>query len=245
MHAVATADPPLNLEQARRLKIDMVEALYTNKRQKPFPHGGREYECSDEAIAHMSSALAVVLTSPTGMGGLIPAINAAFVTMSANINASIVGPNNISAGAVNAWSWQMDYNFRGMVVQRVSGLPGFSLDGSGYVDNVIKGFASGYGIGAESYVINQFPGSGGFQSMSQPAAATVNWSPTSNNVPWQPLNSNVVIDIPFDVFREALQGVVNRRNVLNRVRQDHKREIRLRTAVAAVIDYDVTTGWPP
>src|SRR5215831_16602835 len=60
MRVVADGDPELTLDQAKQLKIDLVEALYDNKREVPFIHAGREYECSDEAIAYMSSALAVV-----------------------------------------------------------------------------------------------------------------------------------------------------------------------------------------
>jgi len=239
MTVVADADPPLNLEQAKQLKIDMVEALYDDNRKKPFIYLSNEYECTDEAIAYMGAALAVV--TGDGSTGLANQINAGLINLVGQVN-GVIGA--INTGITNSVVFPNNNTTATTIANLVNNWATTSLM-YGTLQATVTPYYYMYRPSGAMPVSAGTVGYMGWSNVPLVMDVTIAWSGASAApISWQPLNSATMIDIPFVTFSAVVKAIVARRNELNLDRQRHKRAINLLTTVAAVIAYDVTDGWP-
>jgi len=67
---------------------------------------------------------------------------------------------------------------------------------------------------------------------------------SGTNVQWIPIGSTTPVNVTPAEQQAILQGIATRTNQLNLVRNSKNAAINALTTIDAVINYDVTTGWP-
>jgi hypothetical protein len=94
----ATVTPALQLAQAKQVKNDLVEGIFHHKRRLPYAYGAWSYDAHDESVTNLD--LLVQATIDTSV--LVASINAAFATITSQVNNTVVGGvNDTVVGGVN------------------------------------------------------------------------------------------------------------------------------------------------
>ena len=237
--------PPLQLPQAKKVKADLVDALYNYKRRLPYSYGWI-YDANDKAVMYMNSTLLNKLAE-TEPGGLLSAINGAFASLVDQLNPIYTSINanayhfDNSMVAVDGWSLSNAQNWGGVTLNpqpKTTG--GTGVSGLALHTHPYSGMYGGLAIPIPG------PGSAGTYRMSQSSYVTdvtVAFTPETAMVAWQPLNSASIVAISVDDFNDALSGILSRRNTLNNNRRTKQTAINALSTIPAVVAYDVTTGW--
>ena len=243
MTAFSTQVPPLQLPQAKKVKTDLVEALYDYKRREPYTYGW-VYDANDEAVMFMNSTLANILSDTGGPGSLVPSINNTFHSLTLQLNPIFTTINtnannfNTSMAVIDTWSGYMAQNWGGLSLNP-------ELHDSGGASNNVTAHSHQY-YNVSIIVPIRGTGSAGTYRMSQSSYVTdvtVGFTPATAMVAWQPLNSASIVAISVDDFNDALTGIVARNNTLNGSRVSKKSAINALASIPAVVAYDVTAGW--
>lgn len=241
------AAPGLSLSQAMQIKIDMVDTLYNYKRRAPYPHSdGQSYEASDEAVMYMAAAVAASGLYDR-LDELIGRIDAEFTSMITQLRTGVTNYNQ-GAAAIDQWSvghannWaslDLSYNPDG-------GVPG-DVNSDVFQSGTIvatRHFHTAILARASRDFINRNTGigAGGFLPMQQFTAPDVSGG-VQSTIWWQTLSSGAPYGINAITFRDALRGILARRNVLEQERRQNKAVIQGQGSIAAVIARDVALGW--
>lgn len=240
--AAAAQTPVLQLAQAKQVKVDLVEAIFHHKRRLPYAYGSWSYDAHDESVTNLDLQVQATATVSTDVSGLVASINAAFASITSQVNGTVggvnamVSANNSSAGAVNAWSAAYDANFSRLQLSLTSP----PANATQYV--IMSPVADSWRTGLGSGGFQSMAGVGGISGATVSGAATPGFS-HNGNITLQPLNAATPQSIPATDVSAALQGIANRRNSLNTNRLTKQIAINGLTTIAAVTAYDATTGW--
>lgn len=238
----AAQAPALQLAQAKQLKIDLVEAIFHHKRRLPYAYGAWSYDAHDESVTNVDLQVQATATVSTDVSGLIASINAAFTAITNQVNATVVGganamvnANNVSAAAVNDWSYYNAVNWPKISTQfgSLTGGVGGNHDYA-YLTSALAAVGSG-GFGNMAAVVN-------ITGATVSGALSPGFSHVGN-ITLQPLNAAAPQSIPATDVYTALLGIANRRNSLNTNRLTKQIAINALSTIAAVAAYDATTGW--
>jgi hypothetical protein len=232
MTAAAALAPPLQLDQAKQIKIDLVEAIFHHKRRLPFISGPWQYDARDESVANLEVLIRGTSTVGSSSSGLIANINVALSTITGQINS--VHSN------ITSWSGSMNTNFSQM---------NFLTSNAANID--MLGCINAYIIGGATVTISgsgSSPGPGPGSGAAQIAGASVSGSVTTDltyagNITMMPLNATTPQTIAASTVNTAIQGIASRRNTLNNDRLTKEVAINALTTIAQVVAYDATAGW--
>ncbi|PWT74315.1 MAG: hypothetical protein C5B60_06895 [Chloroflexi bacterium] len=237
---------PINLAQAKQVKIDMVDTIYEEKRAQWRPYGLYEYEGTDEAIRYMAAAVATMR-----LIGNMAEDALAVIVQHLNTNVGIDDGNRWPInGMINRWNsvgitdsegggWQ-DLGPNTTVVPGVPNPPPMAPTPPQTFSHTHSYHDTAY---RTTLNITLYDISGALTDQNLILGGGGNVTPAPVN--WQPLNTSSRIDIPFTSFAAALQAFVSRYTNLTTARQRHRREIAECMSIDDVVAHDVTAGWPP
>lgn len=243
--AASRLPTPISLAQAHRIKLDMVEAVYKNKRIAPYPYGAYVYEATDEAVAYMSAAVSA-FGLYNRVDELIGRVDAAFAQVVYLVNVN-VDQNNISAAQVNSWSANMQSNWSALTMSSGYGGDDYTVNtdpmGASGVPATIHWHQAPAGHQSFSFSSSPDTGSGGVQPMSHfaPIDTSVGGGIVSM-IRWNPISPPGIQWIDSIQFRDALRAIVARRRGLETIRAWHKQVIPTLLSIPAVIAHDVAGG---
>jgi hypothetical protein len=238
INVASQVSPQLTLAQAKQIKSDFVEALFNVKRRRPFVYS-YWFEATDEAVNHMSALVAMGLTSRVD-----EAITTMVGELNGNVNLSVYNANR-----VDTWSAQEQSNWIGLNISQYNvttyGNTGpFYNIGVNPPDSAWATHGHPTQLSRLGHQLNKGVASGGLGLLSMsPVSSQSVASGGLSAVNWQPLYVAGQVQINFTVFKDALQGIINRRVTLAAVRDSKKSQIESQTMIAGVIAVDAVAGW--
>jgi hypothetical protein len=217
--AALVTDTPLTLPLAKTIKLSLVDGIFNSKRQLPITALGRTWDASDQALMGMQAAIV-----SWDVAGAAFAADATLVNDFNNIGIATTRIANASANAAfSADSAPFTYidSFSPPPNQTPhSGAIAFmtAVAGGGITGNAA--FSANYG---------------------RPLSAITTQGPS---ISWPPLNSTVSVTLAMSDMRSLISSINSRRTTLQNTRLTKQNAINALSTIAAVIAYDVTTGWP-
>jgi len=224
--AAAQLFAPLGLQQAKRVKQGLVDALYHAKRRKPFSYGGRLYDSRDEAVGYLAATVVSAEFVDPG----------AFGTMISTLNHNVAISNH-SRDRVNSWSATMAQNWNGLTIGSAGQE---SLQFNTGPQTATDPHAHNFYVAPHIRIFSPQP-SGTGSGMHPERMGLIGGG--AGSVLWQPLDEQNPIPIAVSELMAALTAIVNYRTWLSVQRSTRKNFIDTLTTIAQIIDYDVTLGW--
>jgi hypothetical protein len=253
--------PGLLLVQAQQVQNDLIETIFETKNTAPFQYtvGGTSYawDADDSSIAAMSSAviphtIGAIFTLGDNTGGttnsLVSQINANYQTwhdqlnanygtQAANDNNQIINQVNVSVGnqynAFFAYFNQTvlgDFNIFGNTINyKLVGSPPPGLVGTGIPRN--------------DYTMPAIPAAIAAMAVSLLSVTAGTIGSGAISIPWLPSGGTVPVNLSAGDISGIMSGIASRRLDLQTTKNIKTNEVNALTTIAAVIAYDVTTGW--
>lgn len=260
--------PRLTLTQAKKVDIDLIRQIFEGKRQAPFHYpiaaGDYWWDATDETL--MSSTVAAIQNATATLNQVVAALN----SVVAQINSNTVAIINQNAGIGNTLVAQINSY---LVDPHNNTLNTFQQIGDAlvtYINNTMLGSYTAVGttINWGLYRVGADPFAQGFGSQDVPHtsiswanpyyatyvapgtfnnASAISYStipPVSvANAQWIPIGATAPVTVTPAEQAGILNGITARTNDLNAKKNIKIGQVNALTTVAAVIAYDVTTGW--
>jgi hypothetical protein len=219
--AAAITGMPVTLAQAKTVKLGLVDGIFNSKRQLPISYAGRTWDATDQSMLGMQAAIAA--------WDIAQSITNGDNQFSNNVNAiSLQTPRtaDVSASAISPTTDTID----SICLAPVDG----QHDANWYWGSAGPGVTGVYGGD-----VTQQPNVS--MSKSQINAPLQIVGPP---IDWPPLNSTVTVSLAMSDMRTLIATIQQRRTTLQNTRLAKINAINAMGTIAAVIAYDVTTGWP-
>jgi hypothetical protein len=225
--ASAIVGMPVTLAQAKRVKIGLVDGIFNSKRQLPINYVGNTWDATDQSMIGMQTminAWSVETDITTADAILADNMQKLQVLIHQTGNASQPAAYASGTGSIDA-AVRFDKHLSGGVWDGTYvRIPGTSPT---WVTSV-----GGGGVNAQPTYVPIPAGQIGYQTTTGPS------------VSWTPLNATAPVSLSMTSMRTLISNIQTRRGSLQSTRLTKTNAINLLTTVAAVIAYDVTTGWP-
>jgi|SRR5215510_13908812 len=245
-----TKMPNLTLVQAKKVQTDLIAEIYRSKRQAPYAYtvaaGALTWEADDESTAAMSlTAVPAVydMISGTGTSTLVGLINNRLAALATNVNnnftslISQIGARSVTKGndlitflntkVIGDISVAAETINRQLLHNETIGGAAPGISPSVYMDHATVTFDALPAL--PSVAVTPIP----------PGGAV----PTTNAIPWMPLGATSPVNLTMAEMIGLMSGIATRRKTLQTTRNSKTAAVNALTTVAAVIAYDVTTGW--
>jgi hypothetical protein len=259
----------LLLPQAKKVDVDLIRQIFESKRQLPFHYpvaaGNYWWDAADETL--FASTAAQLQNAIASINGLVAAVNSLVTSVNAKDQAIVdqVNSNVVAKGdalttahdaflnAVTSGIYEPLYYF----VAHVNGLIGDHYDydnpGMNTLNNKLNEIRF-TGLNAPpGGVLPQFnntvtgPGTNYGPDFVNVAHSDIAWTPLPNvattNAQWIPIGGTAPVSVTPAEQAAIMNGIAARTNALNVKKNIKIAEVNALTTVAAVIAYDVTTGW--
>jgi hypothetical protein len=218
---------PLSLAQSKVVKNGLIDGIYNFKRQQPILAFSLLWDATDSALAAMISALET--------WDIVGAINSAFASVANEVNSMGITTTTITTVTSTITS-----------MFEATGVTGSDPQG-GTITSVPPLGPSG----SQVILLARDPGIGGV-GVSSSASSPSYSSHTNINVQvlpapaiaWPPYNSTTTVSLDFSQMRALITAIGVRSISYRNTQLTKKAAVNALASIAAVVTYDVTTGWP-
>ncbi len=223
----------LTLAQAQKVQNDLVDCIYDAKRQLPFSFnvaggpGTEVWSARDEDVLAMCNEVLGL----GGFGTITTQVNGVVT----QINSSIVTPGNTHVNSTTTINNSIN---SAIVPQLLSQLPQtpltITVTGSGVSSSHSPSQVASPGLTSLS-------GTGAANPPTMGAISGI--SGVAGNIPWSPISATAPLLLTMAEITGIMSGIASRRQTLLNTRYTKRAAINALATVAAVIAYDVTSGW--
>ena len=229
----------LTLAQAQKVQNDLVDCIYDSKRQLPFSFnvasgpGTEIWSARDEDVLAMCNEVVPQLAGggSSGFGQITTQVNGVVT----QINSGIVTPGNTHVTVTNTVKSSLDSSIVPTLsanLQRGSVSVTVGTAGSGTVTPV-----------ATPGLASALPGTGAAVAPTMSAISGISGVSGAANIPWSPISATAPLLLTIAEMTGLMSGIASRRQTLLNTRYTKRAAINALSTVAAVIAYDVTSGW--
>lgn len=215
----------ITLGQSKKVQTDLITSIFDSKRQAPFSYtistGTFQWDATDSELISLT-ALAVA-----GTAGGVNSTNSQLASLVAQINSNIVAPAQNNYGSFVGFQAYLNENILGAW----TGDP----DAANTINNRLTIISGMLGLS---------------DNLPHPAYPYYNASGVSisggagTTYPWTPIGATTPQNLTAAELVGLISGITTRRQNLQNVSKSKQAAVNALTTVAAVIAYDVTTGWP-
>lgn len=255
----AALPAPLTLDQAKQIKIDLVEALYFYKRQLPYSYLGYQWTALDEDITSGAmKMIPYIFGTVAGGGGLIGQINVRLDSISYWLQtifnlcpmANAFRLTYTGSGSVGVLGGAVS----GAIAEANPGLVG-QMSVSSAAPNVVGYFI--HNIGTAFFALEAYAPSHGWArayrdsgppAVPQPTIPHLGGDagpsfPTHPLIPWEAVDVGQSIRLTVEQASTLMHAISNRNEQLLITKLNRIGQIKALTTLSAVVAYDVIVGW--
>lgn len=238
LNAAVVAPQPLTLAQARKIKLDFIEAIFVYKRKVPYTYVGHNWPTDDESMLMALTAMSRWAASNPEITNLKSVVN--------NIIRTYARADAISWEEAGSWTVQSsgpasfdtgNAALQGMAIA-VSGQTVYSPSTIYRIDgrmNYLRIWTPAWAL--------YYPTRGGVPDASS--------YPNVNNVPgmddpvllWESLSTGTAVRLTFAQASGLLTGISNRNETLLTTKLSKRAQINAFVSMANLIAFDVLSGW--
>jgi hypothetical protein len=261
----------LTLPQAKKVQIDLINEVYNSKRQAPFYYpiaaGNYWWDATDDTL--FSSTIPAIQNATASLNAAMAALN----PVVAQINSNTVAIINQNAGIGNTLVAQINsniVNYNNAMIPTFDAMGNaliayvndtvLGTQAAGVINTVNYGLFLPGGSAPEAhppgipYDIPHYAVTWGnpyYSAAVGPGtfnnATAISYTPlppvSVSNASWIPIGATAPVTVTPAEQAGIMNGIAARTNALNVKRNTKIGQVNALTTIAAVIAYDVTTGW--